>query len=309
MSGVATGLRGLRGHLRLVLGLWLLCLLAATPFALAVRSSIADSVGTSLVQENLIRGFDPVWHGEYQAQARGIESSVRPAMAGGGALLENAEDWLTGRLFDEDPLLVGAGVFYALLWTFLLGGVLDRFARPDAQRGPGEFARACGAHFPRFVLLAVLAGGLYFGVYRLAGWLMMRLESWTKDVTSEREIFVATALVWGAIALLLVIVRVWFALARISLALAEERGAFAALRLGAGRLLLSPLRTLGIYVSFGAIGAAIAALYILVAPIAGPSSTAGLFLAFALGQVVLLVKIALRLGILAALTASSRLER
>jgi hypothetical protein len=308
MSAVATGLRGLRGNLRLVVGLWLLCALAATPFAVAIRSSIADSVESSLVQENLVKGFDPAWHGEYQAEAEGIEQSLRPTIAGGGALLENAEDWLTGKLFDEDPLLVGAGVSYALLWTFLLGGVLDRFARPDAKRGPGEFARACGAHFPRFVLLAALAGSLYFGVYRLAGWLMTRLESWTRDVTSEREIFVVTALTWCLIGLLLALVRVWFALARISLALAEERGALAALRLAAGRLLLSPVCTFGTYLSFGALGAVIVAIYVLVAPMAGPSSAVGVFFAFALGQAVLLVKIGLRVGMLAALTASSRLD-
>ena len=300
-------MNAVRENFRLVLGLWLVCLLVATPFALAIRNSIDASVGSSLVQEKLIEGFDPAWHGEYQASAHGIEHSFRPAVAGGGALLENAEGWLTGKLFEEDPLLVWTGLLYALLWTFLLGGVLDRLARPSAKRGPGEFARACGAHFPRFLLLAALAGGLYFGVYRLAGWLMTRLESWSRDVTSEREIFVVTALAWAAIALLLVIVRVWFALARISLALAEERGAIAALRLAAGRLVLAPVRTLGIYLSYAALGAILAALYVVVAPIAGPSSTVGLVLAFALGQAVILAKIALRVGMLGALTKTGAL--
>ena len=304
MTALADGLRSVRENPKLVLGLWLASVLGALPFAFAVRSSIAGSIGPSLVHENLRAGFDLVWHGEYQSAARGIERSLRPSIAGGGALLDNAEAWLSGKLFQEEPLLVGAGLLYALLWTFLLGGVLDRLARPGEERSRGSFARACGIHFPRFASLAAIAGVLYFGVYRLAGWLMTRLDGWTRDVTVERQVLVATALVWCAIALLLVVVHVWFVLARIALATGEARGVLSALGRGARRLVSSPVRTLGTYLVFAALGAVLVGAYLLVAPGAGPSSTAGLVLAFAIGQAVILSKIGLRVAVLAALTGA-----
>jgi len=288
--------------MRLLVGLWLTSLVVAAPLALAVRSSLEESIGPSLVHESLQKGFDMAWHGEYAQAARGIERSVRPSMAGGGALLDNAEAWLTGNLFQQDPTLVGVGVLYALLWTFLLGGVLDRLAHPDGERSAGRFARACGAYFPRFLLLTGLAGALYYGVYRSAGWLLGRVEEWTRDVTTERTVLAITLAAWAAVALALVVVYVWLTLARVSLVKGDRPGALAAVWHGGSVLLRRPQRTLGAYLVYAALGAGLVSLYVVIAPAAGPASIAGLLLAFALGQACLLVKLALRFGVLAALT-------
>jgi len=306
MRALAVGAAAIRGNVRLLVGLWLGGLVVAAPLAMAIRSSIAESIGPSLVHENLRRGFDIAWHGEYAHAARGIERSVRPSLAGGGALLDNAQAWLTADLFEEDPALVGIGVLYALLWAFLLGGVLDRLARPDDQRSPGRFARACGAYFPRFLLLAALSGVLYFVVYRFAGWLLERVEDWTRDVTSERAVLAVTLAAWAAIALLLVAVHVWFTLAKVALVTGDRQGVLAAVWRAAGVLVGRPHRTLGVYLVYAALGAGLVGLYVLAAPAAGPASIAGLVLAFALGQACLLAKLALRVGLLGALTEEFR---
>jgi len=306
MSALGVGFRAIRGNVRLLVGLWLVGCAAAAPLALAVRSSIEASIGPSLVHESLRSGFDVGWHGEYAHAARGIERSVRPSMAGGGALLDNAEAWLTGGLFRQDPALVGIGVLYALLWAFLLGGVLDRLAHPGDECPPGRFARACGTYFPRFLRLGAISGVLYLLVYRFSGWLLERIDDWTRDVTSERAVLAATVAAWAAVALLLVVVHVWFTLAKISIVTGDRPGSLAAIWRAGGVLAGHPVRMLGVYLSYAALGAALVGLYVLVAPVAGPASILGLVLAFAFGQSLLMAKLALRLAVLAALTDEFR---
>ena len=53
-----------------------------------------------------------------------------------------------------------------LLWAFLSGGVIDRYARRRATRGRGFFA-ACGAHFGAMLRLALILG-LLVAVFHLA---------------------------------------------------------------------------------------------------------------------------------------------
>ena len=68
------------------------------------------------------------------------------------------------------PASAGLGVL--LLWPFLTGGFLDRYARNRPTRGRGFFG-ACGAHFAAMVRLAVLAwliyGAIVLGLGRAVG--------------------------------------------------------------------------------------------------------------------------------------------
>jgi hypothetical protein len=74
----------------------------------------------SVVQEKLRAGFDTGWYGEFQANARGLETTFTPTVVGAGAFFNNVEAWLSGELFTSVPALVGLGVGYLLLWAFLL---------------------------------------------------------------------------------------------------------------------------------------------------------------------------------------------
>jgi hypothetical protein len=56
-------------------------------------------------------------------------------------------------------------VTWLVLWSFLTGGVLDRYARNRATRGRGFFG-ACGAHFPAMLRLGVLEWLLWMAVAR-----------------------------------------------------------------------------------------------------------------------------------------------
>jgi hypothetical protein len=67
------------------------------------------------------------------------------------------------------------GVTWLVVWAFIAGGVLDRYARNRPTRGRGFFA-ACGAHFPALLRLAVLEWLIWMGVARLE--LPRRMGPW-----------------------------------------------------------------------------------------------------------------------------------
>lgn len=304
ISAIRTGLVRSFGAPRLILTLWLVNLVLALPLAVVLGASIHASVKHSLVSDHLVRGFDTVWHSEYQDAARDLESTLDPAIVGVGAFLQNLEAWWTGRLFSAPGAagILAAGVVYALAWAFLLGGVLQRFARPEGFEGAvfsQTFFGNCGRFFFRFVRLAFFSGLLYLGIYALARAYFRGLQSWTREVTAER-----TVLLWvlvGAVVVvaLLILVRLVFDLAKVMAVLEDRHGMLitlgAAARCFAGR----PLTLLGLYLGLGLLWLLALAGYALVAPTAGPASWLGLLLAFLLAQVLLALKIGLRLSLLA----------
>ena len=156
MNPVETILRGIHQALRarqLIVLLWLLNLAVALPAALLVADGLADSFGASRVAERMQQGFDMNWYAEHEARASGLMATFRPTLAGPGVVLENLDAWLTGRLFRsqgevrmpgvgqprsggnglEFPGLLIFGVAYGIIWALVLGGVLDRLARPGKK--------------------------------------------------------------------------------------------------------------------------------------------------------------------------------
>ena len=94
------------------------------------------------------------WWQEFSAQASGLGTTFVPSIVGFGAVLDNL-----GGMLDNLPMattIAGATAAWLVLWSFLSGGVLDRYARMRPTRTAGFFA-ACGTHFWRFLRLGVLA--------------------------------------------------------------------------------------------------------------------------------------------------------
>lgn len=306
MSILGAALRGLGaavGAPRVLAGLWLASLLFALPFTVEVGRSLHESVKNSLVQEQLRRGFDMAWYGEYREAAKGVETSFGPTVTGAAPFYDNLEDWLTGRLFVEHPLLVAAGVLYGVLWVFLLGGVLDRFARPAESAVRARFAQACGLYFFRFARLALIGLVLYFGIYRLERWLLGLVEGLTRDATREWTVLGASLAVYALAALLLLLVNMVLGYAKIATVVENRSGMLLAAVRGLRFALAFPGRTLGLYFGLLAVGAVLLALYSAVAPGALQSTPLGIGGAFLVGQVYLLAKLLLRLTLLGAETA------
>jgi hypothetical protein len=169
-----------------------------------------------------------------------------------------------------------------VLWSFLSGGVLDRYARMRPTRAPGFFA-ACGTHFWRFLRLGILAVAAYSILFDLVHpWLFDDFYPWlTRDTTVERTAFavrLAGYIVFGA---LLILFNVVFDYARIRIVVEDRRSAIGAVLAGA-RIVRRHPAVFHLYLINGACFVVLALLYALLSP--GAPSGVALWFALAIGQ-------------------------
>ncbi len=277
----------------LIVWLWLVNLVVALPAAWVMTDSLRSSIGASLVDEKMTESFDMGWYGEFETKAKGLEATFTPTVTGVGAFYNNLESWLHGDLFKEFPGLVGIGLFYALLWALLLGGVLDRYS--GGEFNLSRLFSSGGRYFFRFIRLAVLSGVIYYLIYRFSGWLFSRIEESVIDITVERTIFFYTLLAAGLTVFLLTFVNMAFDYAKIVTFKEDRKSMLLAALRGFGFVFSNPAKTMGLYYGLGALGIAALALYSSVAPGATQATVSGVALAFFLGQAFLIVKLMLRL--------------
>jgi len=274
--------------------LWLALLLVALPAGVLIEESINASIGASRVDESLREGLDLSWLSEYGSRARGLERSVQPSIVGRGAVFDNLESWFSGALF-LDTRTVAFGAAYALIWLFLLGGVIDRFARRERKFVMAPFMAAGARFFPRLLRLTVISGVLYFGIYRFARWLFPWIERLMKDVTVERQVLFANLAGACVVVALLGLVNLVFGYAKIAVVYEGRRSSLGALmralRFVAGR----PGKAIGLYLALALVACLVIALYALLAPGPGQSTAVGIAFAFLVGQLFLVARLALRL--------------
>ncbi len=298
MTAIGAAFRGLGkvlGSPSVVLCLWLANVVVALPVAAVMAESIRESVGGSLVGDKLRDGFDMGWYGEYQADARGVESTFTPTVVGAGAFFNNIEAWFNGSLFEMHRGLLGLGILFALLWSLCLGGVLQRYGEPGGLFRLSEFLSHGGAYFFRFVRLAVLAAALYYSVYRFSGWLFARIARVTRDVTVEESVFAYVVAGSLFVVFLLTLVNMAFDYAKIATFRENRRSMLLASLKGFGFVLSHPGRAMALYYGLGAVGVAMLFLYHIVAPGPGQSSMIGVAAAFVIAQLYLVAKLVLRL--------------
>jgi hypothetical protein len=298
MSAIGAAFRGfgkVLGSPSVVLCLWLANVALALPVAAVLAESIRESVGGSLVSDQLRDGFDMGWYGEFQADASGVESTFTPTVVGAGAFFNNAEAWFNGTLFESHVGLLGLGVLYALLWSLCLGGVLHRYGEVGGLFRLSEFLSAGGTYFFRFVRLAILSSVAYYGIYRFSGWLFGRIAQSTRDVTVEESVFAYVVAASLFVVFLLTFVNMAFDYAKIATFRENRRGMILAALKGFGFVLSHPGRTMALYYGLGVVGLLMLFVYHNVAPGPGQSTMLSVAFAFAVGQAYLIAKLMLRL--------------
>ena len=188
MSAWLDGMRRVNDAPLILAGVWVMTVLVSLPLTLALRDSLANHLGSSLVADRAARGVDYEWMQEFSAAATGAATTFRPTILGFGAVLDN----LSGFLDDTTrPIaIVAFASAYLLLWIFLAGGILDRFARDRATRVNGFFA-ACGVFFFRFLRLGAVQWIVYTSLFGgVHVWLFDRLyPRLIRDLTVERTAF------------------------------------------------------------------------------------------------------------------------
>ncbi len=303
-SGAASawleGFRRVKRAPAIIAGVYLVTLLIGVPLALVLRGMLASSLGNSLAADSAAAGVNYEWMQAFADQATGIGATFKPTVIGFAAVLDNLSAFLDNR--PSPYVIAGAASAYLLIWLFLAGGIIDRFARDRATRAYGFFA-ASGVFFFRFLRLAVaqwLAYAVLFGAVHplLFDRVYPRL---THDLTVERRAFFIRLALYVVFAALVAVCNLVFDYAKVR-AVVEDRRSVAGAIAGACRFVVRNGAASGVYLLNVAAFLIVIAVYRAIAPAAG---TAGwtMWIGFAIGQLYVIARLMVKLAFWASETA------
>jgi hypothetical protein len=273
----------------------------ALPLAITMRGLLQTHLGASLAADRAADGVNYDWWQEFTSQASGIGTTFSPTIIGFAATLDNISSLLDGQR--EIAPVAGALALYLAAWTFLVGGIIDRYARQRPIRAAGFFA-ASGVHFFRLLRLAIVSGVVYWWLFTYVhNWLFLEwLAERTRTMAVERNVFLWRVVLYASFGLLLIIVNVVFDYAKIRIVVEDRRSALGALS-AAMRFVWRRLgRVAGLYALNGAAFLILIAIWALLAPGARGGGLT-LWLGFLTAQVYVLARLALKLQFLASETA------
>ena len=228
MNGWREGMRRVNRAPLILAGVWLMTLLFSLPLTLALRDAIADHLGASLAADRAAAGVDYDWMQEFGDVAMGPMVTFKPTILGFGAVLDNLSAFLDDTT--RPIAIVGFASAYVVLWIFLAGGILDRYARDRATRADGFFA-ACGVFFFRFVRLAVVQWIVYAFLFEsMHAWLFDRLyHNLIRDLTVERTAFLIRLGLYMLFGLVLAACNLIFDYAKVRAVVEDRRSALGAI--------------------------------------------------------------------------------
>jgi hypothetical protein len=295
------GARRVNSAPMLVLGTTALTLFMSLPLALALRSMLEAHLDRSLAAAAAVSGTNYDWWQEFSAQATGLGTTFVPSIIGFGAVLQNVSG-----LLDNVPLattIAGVTAAWMIAWSFLSGGVLDRYARNRPTRAHGFFA-ACGTHVWRFARLGILAWLVYVFLFAVVHqWLFeVAYPALTRDLTVERTAFAVRVAGYALFGLLLAACNLTFDYARVRIVVEDRRSAVGALLAGLRFVRRHTPRVVGLAFLNAAAFIVVVGLYAVLSP-GAPGSGAAMWLTLALGQLYILARHYLKLLSYAADTA------
>ena len=281
----------------LVMGVWLTSLLLALPLTIVLQQMIGAHLGASIAAESAAAGVNYDWWNEFLAQTSGIGLSFVPAILGFAAVMKNLSTIAdTNALPTAIAIAVASHIVVSL---FLAGGLLDRLAR-DHRVGSAAFFSACGVYFLRFLRLAVIASLVYWVLFiPFHRWLFDELyPALIRDVTVERTAFFIRVGLYLVFAAPLFFVNILFDYAKIRAVVEDRRSMIGAVAASWRFIRRQPIAVLALYKLNAVLFLAVLGLYYFVAPGANASA-----LAFAIGQVYIVLRVIVRLQFTASQTA------
>jgi hypothetical protein len=293
MNAFTDGIRRVNRAPAILAGVWLLTLAVSLPLALAMRGMLAQHLGGSLAADRALSGVNYDWMQEFSDQAAGLGVTFKPTIIGFGAVLDNLSGFIDN--VPEPVVIVGAASAYLVLWLFVAGGIIDRYARDRATRAHGFFA-ASGVFFFRFLRLGVVMWLVYGFLFRyMHPWLFDRLyPRMIHDVSVERTAFLARLVLYLVFGLVLAGCNLIFDYAKIR-AVVEDRRSMLASIAAAVRFIGDHYGTaVGLYAADTGLFVLVIAVYAAVAPGAGGSGIT-MWLAFAAGQLYVLARLWVKL--------------
>ncbi len=215
-------------------------LLVAAIVAAPMHDAIRTHLGGSQMSEELVRGLNSAWLGEFQIANEGFLRGFSTA-------------------------IVFAGVAFLLLNTILSAGAFEVFVRGEGA-GMHAFGRGVGKYFARFVRLAILASFLYF----VAFWFWNGpVDSWIRGLyrhsALERTQFYLLMARDVLLVFTLFALNAMIEYAKTNLMVRQRRSAFAALVMGIGFVLRRFGRVMAIYLGITVLTALAIAAYVVFA--------------------------------------------
>ncbi len=282
-------LEGWRRVLRapaITLGILAVLFLLALPLGLALRGMLTEHLGASVVSERAAYGWDAGWAAEFGAQAQGIGRTFTHEILGFGSTLSVISGFFDGRPLS--PAIAGVAVAFAVVWTFLAGGIIDRFGRGRPIRTAAFFA-ACGVYFWRFLRLAIFTGAAYWVLFE---WLHPFLfgtlwDRWTRDIASEGNALGLRVGLYVVFASTLALVSIVSDYAKVRAVVEDRRSMVGALGAAMRFLRRRPFRAFGLYLM-----SALASLVVIrLWSAAAPGASVSIGMAFLVTQMYLLVRV------------------
>ena len=291
-------------------GVFVVTLVTAAPLALTLRAAIEAHLGRSLAADAAADGVNYDWWQEFSSQAAGfgtglgttsLATTFTPSIIGFAAMLDNISSVLEAQ--PEIIPVAAALAAYLLVWTFLSGGILDRYARQRPTRAHGFFA-ASGVFFWRFLRLALIAGTAYWFLFSYVHvWLFDGLYTrLTRDLATERVAFLWRVALYAVFGAALVAVNITFDYAKIRMVVEDRRSVVGALSATLRFLGRHPGRAFGLYALNGLVFLLLLAVWALAAPRAGGMGLS-MWLGVAATQLYLLARLLLKLQFMASETA------
>jgi hypothetical protein len=280
---------------------FLVTLTAALPFAAVMRGALQAHLGNSMVAEQVAHGVNVQWWSEFTERAGTFGKTFQPGIIGFAAVLDNLSAFADGE--GRPSPLIWLGAAYLLLWLFLTGGILDRYARARPTRSY-EFFTACGVYFVRFIRLAPFIALTYYVLFAVVHPLLFEqvFAELTRDVTVERTAFLIRLALYAGFGTLLVLVNIVFDYAKVRAVVEDRRSMIGAVAAGGRFARRNAKAVAALYVLTGCLFVALLFVYAIASP--GAASTgAGAWLGAAIGQLYLLGRLWIRLVFFAAETA------
>lgn len=270
---------------KMVLFLFLINLLFSLILGIPMYNSLKNSLGASEAGNRMVESFDYIWWEEFRDEAQGLERTFTPAIIGKGAILTNLESLIQMRIFSAPAILIGFGLLYIILHTFLAGGILSTFNQDEPRFAVKEFLQGAGSHFLRFFALMLFS---WLFLFVLGAFLRDAILPVIYDISSNSYSEVIPFLLMLALSIitlfLLFFVQMVFDYARIKVVLEDENNVLKA----SGKAFLfvfkHPFSTLGLFYLIFFLSIVVTAIYILVKEIIPQSDILTVVAAFFLQQ-------------------------
>ncbi len=285
----------------ILMAVWVLTVLVTLPLALALRGMLADHLGRSLSADTAASGVNYDWMQEFADQAAGLGVTFKPTIIGVGAVLDNLSAFIDNTT--RPVVITGAASAYLILWIFVAGGIIDRFARDRATRAHGFFS-ACGVFFFRFLRLAVIQWLVYaFLFVYMHAWLFDRLfQRITHEVNVERTAFLVRVALYGVFGILVSACTIIFDYAKVRAVVEDRRSMLGAIGAAVGFIRRNYAAAVGLFIVNFAMFAVVIAIYALIAPGAGGAGLS-IWIGFTIGQAYIAARLWVKLLFWASETA------